>query len=335
MKLIEKIAKAHSGTLSTKRVSNSMLSGCHTYSNGYLPFIELPNISSAIAFYEQVMAETSTHSDQDHQPAILSISGLSVSGDSGAQRPSLGIIGGMGPAATLLLLKIVSDYRYSSLVVAMVPYIADRTQALLTKDPNLTENILAVFKGSEELLSAMGCDHIVIPCNTAHAFVYQMSGKLVHMIKVTAEKLHSLGVKQVVSFATAGTNSTGVYTKVVQKITEGEVQVITPEQEQQTQMMAIIYDEVKAKGVTDTAVENFCNLIGFYLTVLSKTSEDTKLHIGLFCTEFPLVAFDPRTERVLKDMKIEIPDGKGVSAHELVEFYDPMRLVVEAIFKNS
>ena len=86
---------------------------------------------------------------------------------------SIGIIGGMGPAATCdLMQKIIDntaapdDQHHIHLYVDCNTAIPDRTAAILRggADP------LPELRRSAEKLRAMGADLIIMPCNTAHYF---------------------------------------------------------------------------------------------------------------------------------------------------------------------
>lgn len=327
--LLEEVALLTHINLASISVPETMLNGNRGGYQEHLPYVEVPTIDSAIDFYSQVMAASSVQSDQDHQPVIISIAA-----HQNTKAQKIGIVGGMGPAATLLFLEILRDYQYPDIVVAMVPYIADRTEALLTGNQSLYENLDHVLSGSEHLLLKLGCKKIVIPCNTSHAFVDNMGDTFVHMIEVTANKLQSLGVNNIVSFATAGTNAMGIYTKQFKKNITANIEVITPEKEQQEQMMSIIYDEVKTHGVTDAAVKNFCALIHYYIKDSIDKNNVPEVHIGLFCTEFPLVAVDSRTEDCLKNTFVLLRDGTQVSAFDLVTFHNPMKIVIEEMLTS-
>lgn len=86
----------------------------------------------------------------------------------------VGLIGGLGPAATVDLYdKIVkatpakNDQEHFKLVVEQNPQISDRTACLLKGGADPT---LAMY-GCARRLQKDGCDAIIVPCNTAHAFV--------------------------------------------------------------------------------------------------------------------------------------------------------------------
>lgn len=83
----------------------------------------------------------------------------------------LGVLGGMGPLATVDFLRTLvlstpaeSDQAHVPMVVWNVPQIVDRQQALAGRGPSPLPQLLdAVAR-----LNDLGCTCIVMPCNTVH-----------------------------------------------------------------------------------------------------------------------------------------------------------------------
>ncbi|NUP42294.1 MAG: amino acid racemase [Streptomyces sp.] len=132
----------------------------------------------------------------------------------------IGILGGMGPAATAdFYAKLVattpgtSDQDHLRTVIWSDPTIPDRTQALLGDGPDPTPWLL---DGSRVLREA-GATVIAIPCNTAHAFVPRIAAHvglpIVHMIGEVARHLGAMGpsLRTAGLLATTGTVRAGLY----------------------------------------------------------------------------------------------------------------------------
>jgi aspartate racemase len=132
----------------------------------------------------------------------------------------IGILGGMGPAATAdFYTKLVSatpgrsDQDHLKTVIWSDPTIPDRTEALLGDGPDPTPWLL---HGSR-LLRQAGATVIAIPCNTAHAFVPRIAGyiglPIVDMIEEVAGHLATLGppIRTAGLLATTGTIRAGLY----------------------------------------------------------------------------------------------------------------------------
>ena len=86
----------------------------------------------------------------------------------------VGIIGGMGPMATVdLYSKIVSqtpaacDQEHIPVLIDVVPQIPDRTAYLLGNG----QSPVPLMQESAIRLAEKGVSAICMPCNTAHAFV--------------------------------------------------------------------------------------------------------------------------------------------------------------------
>jgi aspartate racemase len=86
----------------------------------------------------------------------------------------LGIMGGVGPSATVDFMKKIiqntpatKDQDHIKMVVEQNPQIPDRTANIVW---NETDPTIAMFSTCKRL-EQEGADAIAIPCNTAHAFV--------------------------------------------------------------------------------------------------------------------------------------------------------------------
>jgi len=132
----------------------------------------------------------------------------------------LGVLGGMGPLATLdfqykLLAATPADSDQQQLpsVVWNVPQIADRQKALAGSGPSPLPQLL---HGIEKLNQA-GATHIVIPCNTAHHWFAELSrasaAPLLHIVDATMAYLLSLQQQpqRIGLIATQGTLDAGWY----------------------------------------------------------------------------------------------------------------------------
>ncbi|MCL6743692.1 MULTISPECIES: amino acid racemase [Kosakonia] len=132
----------------------------------------------------------------------------------------LGVLGGMGPLATLdfqhqllVATPAQSDQQQLPSVVWNVPQVADRQKALAGLGPSPLPQLL---HGIEKLNQA-GASHIAIPCNTAHHWFEALSrasaAPLLHIVDATVEHLLSLPQKpqRVGLIATQGTLDAGWY----------------------------------------------------------------------------------------------------------------------------
>lgn len=150
----------------------------------------------------------------------------------------LGILGGMGPLATLdLQQKILSatradrDQDHLPVVVWNVPQIADRQRALAGTGPSPLPQLLDAVKG----LNQAGVSHIAVPCNTAHFWYDELqaasSAQILHIADITAQALiaQSMRPTTVGLIATQGTLTAGWFQSRFKGV---GIRVITPENDE-------------------------------------------------------------------------------------------------------
>lgn len=168
------------------------------------------------------------------------------------KRNMLGVIGGMGPMASQLFYKMVTeqtvaakDQEHINMLILSDTGMPDRTGAILSGElEEVRERMLA----DALLLQENGCKAIAITCNTAHFFADMIAPELnipvIHMIRETAKETarRCKGEKAAI-LATDGTIRTELYQKAL--IAEG-VEPYTPSSEGQKLVMHQIYDRVKS-----------------------------------------------------------------------------------------
>ncbi|WHY55979.1 aspartate/glutamate racemase family protein [Peribacillus simplex] len=157
----------------------------------------------------------------------------------------VGIIGGMGPLATVdLMNKIISytpakkDQDHIHIIVDNYSQIPDRTTAILGKGTDPTPFIVQ----SAQRLENAGADFLVMACNTAH-FYFQsikesVSIPILHMPLETARFLHVNNMRRVGLLATDGTINTKLYQQSCQFY---DIHAIEPDKQMQEEVMEGIY----------------------------------------------------------------------------------------------
>ncbi|NWN46462.1 aspartate/glutamate racemase family protein [Pseudomonas sp. MAFF 301514] len=212
--------------------------------------------------------------------------------DGPARQPpfKLGIVGGVGPAATVDFIgKVVAhtpagkDQDHIKMVVEQNPQIPDRTANLLRDE---TDPTLALYATCKRLESA-GAQAIAIPCNTAHAFVERIQAHLrvpiVNMLSETVEWIvDTYGSGQAVGLlATSGTLQSQVYHQAARRC---GLQLITPGFDYQALVMEAIYGE---RGIKAGFTEGVCR--EQLLLAAEHLCEQGAKVLILGCTELPLV----------------------------------------------
>lgn len=133
---------------------------------------------------------------------------------------TLGVLGGMGPAATaefLRQLTILSpartDQEHARIFLFSDPAIPDRTAAFQGSGQDPTP----MLKAGLETLASWGADFLAVPCNTAHIFIDRFRDRipvpLVHIVEVTVGRARSKNPEGAWLLATGATRDSGIYEK--------------------------------------------------------------------------------------------------------------------------
>ncbi|AQW84471.1 aspartate/glutamate racemase family protein [Campylobacter pinnipediorum] len=195
----------------------------------------------------------------------------------------IGIIGGMGPLATIdLYNKIVSltpatcDQKHIHVVIDSYPQIEDRTKFIIDNEKSPIDKLVE----SAKRLKAAGCDAIIISCNTAHYFAEeiekQANVKILYITKIAIETIKKLypKAKDIAVIATSGTKKGRVYDKILE---ENGLNSVSFTNEQQKALMDCIYKGVKAGKTKD------------YVSLFNKIISEIKADVYIAaCTEIPM-----------------------------------------------
>lgn len=163
----------------------------------------------------------------------------------------IGIIGGMGPAATWLFYRYVTemteascDQDHVNMVILSDAAMPDRTAAILGGDE---EPVMKKMREDVKTLLGCGCEAVAVTCNTAHFFMEKVAKEtqvpLIHMPEETAkEAVHQAGGGKIAILATRGT----IQTKLYQKRLEAHGgHPFVPSEEIESLIMSQIYERIK------------------------------------------------------------------------------------------
>lgn len=136
----------------------------------------------------------------------------------------LGVLGGMGPAATAEFLRLMTVYIPSPndsghpiVYVLSDPTTPDRSSAILGKGEDPSGRI----RKNLETIASWGADFLAVPCNTAHYFIDRFTEplqiKLVHIIEETI-KATLAKTDRAWLVATLGTMNSGLYQTYADKM---------------------------------------------------------------------------------------------------------------------
>jgi aspartate racemase len=197
----------------------------------------------------------------------------------------LGVLGGMGPAATAEFYKRLveqtpasCDQEHIPVVIWGDPTVPDRSTSLINRDDLPWEKLKQGILG----LKDAGCDHIVIPCNTAHFWYDRMSQfgvPITHIVDSVATELKSLNIHHgtIGILGTKATMSLGLY----QHYLGGKGwRCVTPNTHEMDTLVQPAIDLIKVNNIEDAH-----DLLIIVIERLIKWGVNA---VVLGCTELPL-----------------------------------------------
>ena len=195
----------------------------------------------------------------------------------------LGILGGMGPLATVdFMQKVIAfssagnDQEHIPMLVHNVPQIPDRSACILdgAEDP-----FPALLEGLNNL-EASGAQCIVMPCNTAHYWFARLSQTarvpMISIIDCVEHYICQQGFRQVGLMATSATVAAGMYS---QRLASAKKLCIEPDTAHQQKLMAAIYN-IKAGRMDSGRLE----MNEVFSDLISRGADA----VILGCTEIPV-----------------------------------------------
>lgn len=204
------------------------------------------------------------------------------------RRATIGILGGMGPLATAdLYTKIIqatpasADQEHIPVVIYADPRVPDRTQALVGRGEDPTPWLI---HGARQL-ERIGVDFIVIPCNTAHAFLADIQPEvrttILSMIDAAADEIVERypDARVVGLLATNGTINSEMYQRALHA---RGLDTIVPDTGLQRSCVMGAIGAVKAGRIEQSSTD--------LLARAGQSLVDRGAHVVLAaCTEIPVV----------------------------------------------
>ncbi|MHA2940118.1 cysteate racemase [Vibrio sp. RC27] len=222
----------------------------------------------------------------------------------------LGILGGMGPMATVDFVRRIvdkspanSDQEHIPMIISNNPTIPDRTRCILEQG----EDPLEVLKNNLASLTDSGATKVVIPCNTAHYWLDKLSitnASFISIIDTVTNEAIRRQMKCIGILATNATIKTHIYADAIR---ENNMEVLTPTEAEQNQVMEGIY------AVKSGDVEKGRQLMEPIFDSLIARGADGVI---LGCTEIPL-AFNSLSS----DKKEKSLDSLDLLADQCVQYY--------------
>ena len=214
-----------------------------------------------------------------------------------AQHPVLGILGGLGPAASCYFYQMIIDHTpvscdqdHIDIVLSSRATTPDRTAFITGESP---DDPFAIMNRDAQMLVRYGATVIAIPCNTAHYFFDRLAETLsvpvLHMPRLTVRQAKALGCAKLGILATTGT----VMTEAYQRMCELEhLEWALPTQAEQELLMQVIYGQIKQGKRADMAL--------FGRVADSLRAQGCTMAV-LGCTELSLIKRDEALDRFFLD----------------------------------
>ncbi len=163
-----------------------------------------------------------------------------------AKRKLVGVLGGMGPDATVdFMAKVIArtpatcDQNHVHMIVDHNPAVPNRQAAILGGG----EDPAPALAGMAKRLASAGADFLVIPCNTAYVFaesiVAAVNIPLVNIIDVTIDALREQVPDATAAgvLATNGCLAAGVYQDALSK---AGLDIVLPDNDELARLMGLI-----------------------------------------------------------------------------------------------
>ncbi len=205
---------------------------------------------------------------------------------------TIGIVGGMGPEATLSCFEKVikntpakTDQQHIRVVIDSNPKVPDRTAAIIGNGESPVPSIVH----SCHAVEMAGADFIIIPCVSAHFFLSEIQKQIdlpiLSIFDAVAEtitreyhKIRTVGL-----MATTGTVTGGLFQR---RLAKESIKTVVPETVEQSEIMEAIYN-IKNSERSRSMSEITTRLIAVAKNMIYR-KHDCAEAIVAGCTEIPL-----------------------------------------------
>ena len=211
----------------------------------------------------------------------------------------IGIIGGVGPASTVLYyLKIIEGFkeksgsRHAPEIMIYSLDLAEISDFFNQKEfKHLADKLARVING----MSEMGCDFALFACNAMHQVYNEVASKvslpMINLIEAVKGEIFERKLKKVGLLGTTFVMQTGIYRD---GLSEAGVECLVPEEGEQDWIMAAIQDDLQKSKIPSATVNRLIDNI-------SQMGEQGAEGVILGCTDLtvavnknnsPLPVFD-------------------------------------------
>ncbi len=204
----------------------------------------------------------------------------------------IGLVGGLGPEATIDYYKIIIDAfkeKSTGLVYPeIIIYSVNMSEFLDLMKQKEYEKVTAYLLEKTNALKAAGADFAALTANTPHLLFNQLNEQanlpLISIVEATAREAFNKGLKRPGLFGTGFTMNTPFYSDVFHRY---DMQVVLPEAKDKEIINQKLFSEIEL-GIfrDDTRL--------LLIDIIKKMIEQQQIDsIILGCTEFPLILAEP------------------------------------------
>ena len=200
----------------------------------------------------------------------------------------IGIIGGVGPEATIEYYRLIVKYYREKLTDGSYPEIIINS-INITKMISLIEKsdkseLISYLSHGVQSLAEAGADIALIASNTPHLVFDEVAAlseiPLVSIVEQTCIEANFLGLKKTGLIGTAFTMNNRFYHNVFDK---ENIEVVTPDDESKEFIHAKIFSELVSGIIKDDTRKRF-------IEIISRMKSDSGIDgLILGCTELPLI----------------------------------------------
>jgi len=160
---------------------------------------------------------------------------------------SVGVIGGVGPETTSeFYLKVIFECQKKntvqrpSVVIASVPLLFEIERDLIVFNKG-KERYIPFLVNEARRLEKAGVDFIVMPCNSLHVFINEIRDAVnIPVLSIVEETINYLKAENINNVGLISTSATIANNVYEDKLKEGNINFVTPDDLQRKQMDKII-----------------------------------------------------------------------------------------------
>ncbi len=199
-------------------------------------------------------------------------------------KKTIGILGGISLASTIQYYRTITDLYYAAKKDYYYPEIIIKSLDFQyftdLEDQHRTDEYIAYIVSGIQSLERAGADFAIMAANSPHSVFHQVKDKvqlpMISIVETTAKRAARLKLKKVLLTGIKYTMQGSFYQDGFR---EFGIQVVTPTEEHQDEINAIIFEELVIHKQSDETRSRMLDIIGCY---------DVE-GVILGCTELPLL----------------------------------------------